>query len=93
VILNCVETLKEDYKLPTTMKRQKISLVDLEAGAKILREAKVPQKVLAFYSSVLGGITTERALMTVPIDDHIVHRGHAVYAYTTTRDFEWETLT
>lgn len=34
---------------------------------------------LAFYSSRLGGITTDPALMVVPMDDHLVHRGHAVF--------------
>ncbi|KAK9828556.1 hypothetical protein WJX72_000741 [[Myrmecia] bisecta] len=33
----------------------------------------------AFYSSELGGIVTEPALMSVAIDDHMVHRGHAVF--------------
>lgn len=33
----------------------------------------------AFYSSALGGITTDQPLMVVPIDDHMVHRGHAVF--------------
>lgn len=33
----------------------------------------------SFYSSVLGGITTHQSLMMVPIDDHMVHRGHAVF--------------
>jgi hypothetical protein len=33
----------------------------------------------AFYSSVYGGITTERAFMTIPMDDHMVHRGHGVF--------------
>ena len=31
----------------------------------------------AFYSSELGGIVTDPALMVVQIDDHMVHRGHA----------------
>ena len=60
------------------MKKQKLSLVDWETGRQILEEARVHQKILAFYSSILGGITIEPALMTVPIDDHMVHRGHAV---------------
>ena len=34
---------------------------------------------LAFYSSILGGIVTDPALMTVPMDEHMVHRGHAVF--------------
>ena len=33
----------------------------------------------AMYSSVLGGIVTDPAMMVVPLDDHIVHRGHAVF--------------
>lgn len=33
----------------------------------------------AFYSSVLGGITTDAALMVLPMDDHMVHRGHGVF--------------
>ena len=33
----------------------------------------------AFYSSDLGGIVTHPALMVVAIDDHMVHRGHAVF--------------
>lgn len=33
----------------------------------------------AMYSSVLGGIVTDPALMVVPLDDHMVHRGHAVF--------------
>jgi hypothetical protein len=32
----------------------------------------------AMYSSVLGGIVTDPALMVLPLDDHMVHRGHAV---------------
>lgn len=31
----------------------------------------------AFYSSELGGIVTDPALMVVQIDDHMLHRGHA----------------
>jgi branched-chain amino acid aminotransferase len=34
---------------------------------------------LAMYSSLLGGVTLEPQLMTVPIDDHIVHRGDGVF--------------
>jgi 4-amino-4-deoxychorismate lyase len=33
----------------------------------------------AFYSSVLGGIVTDPALMVIPFDDHMVHRGHGVF--------------
>lgn len=37
------------------------------------------QLYLAMYSSVYGGIVTDEALMTIPIDDHMCHRGHAVF--------------
>jgi branched-chain amino acid aminotransferase len=33
----------------------------------------------AMYSSLLDGIVTTPALMVVPIDDHMVHRGDAVF--------------
>src|SRR5262245_54440717 len=33
----------------------------------------------AMYSSVLGGIVTDPALMVLSLDDHMVHRGHAVF--------------
>lgn len=35
--------------------------------------------VAAMYSSVLGGVVTDPAHMTVPIDDHLLHRGHGVF--------------
>lgn len=31
------------------------------------------------YSSILGGIITDPAMMVIPIDDHMVHRGHGVF--------------
>ncbi len=34
---------------------------------------------LAMYSSWLGGIIKEPALMMVPLDDHLVHRGDGVF--------------
>lgn len=37
------------------------------------------KKYFAFYSSLWNGITTDPALMTVPVDDHVVHRGDGVF--------------
>jgi 4-amino-4-deoxychorismate lyase len=37
----------------------------------------------AMYSSVLGGIVTDPSLMVLPLDDHMVHRGHAVFDTAT----------
>lgn len=34
---------------------------------------------LAMYSSLYGGIVREPALMLVPVDDHVVHRGDGVF--------------
>ena len=38
-----------------------------------------PVKYSAFYSSQLGGVVTDPALMVLPFDDHMVHRGHAIF--------------
>lgn len=34
---------------------------------------------LAFYSSLYNGIVTDPALMMVPLDDHMVHRGDGIF--------------
>ncbi len=41
--------------------------------------ARQPVKYSAFYSSQLGGIVTDPALMVLPFDDHMVHRGHGIF--------------
>src|SRR5919197_1192772 len=41
--------------------------------------ARQPVKFWAFYSSQLGGIVTDPALMILPFDDHMVHRGHGIF--------------
>jgi 4-amino-4-deoxychorismate lyase len=41
--------------------------------------AKQPVKFWAFYSSQLGGVVTDPALMVIPFDDHMVHRGHGIF--------------
>lgn len=46
----------------------------LQAHAALRREP-----CYAFYSSLAGGIVTDPALMLVPIDDHLVHRGDGVF--------------
>ena len=37
------------------------------------------QGYLAMYSSVLGGVVTDPFLMTIPVDDHMVHRGDGIF--------------
>ena len=44
-----------------------------------MARASVDPGYYAFYSSVAGAITTNVALMAVPIDDHCIVRGHAVF--------------
>jgi 4-amino-4-deoxychorismate lyase len=48
------------------------------AALRSLRERQ-PVKFAAFYSSQLGGIVTDPALMVIPFDDHMVHRGHGIF--------------
>ncbi len=36
-------------------------------------------RYFAMYSSVLGGIVTDPRLMTVPLEDHMVHRGDGIF--------------
>lgn len=40
----------------------------------------------AMYHSYLGGIVTDPALMSIPLDDHMVHRGHGVFDTASLHD-------
>jgi 4-amino-4-deoxychorismate lyase len=55
-----------------------LSADEAVAGLRALR-AKQPVKYAAFYSSQIGGIITDPALMVLPFDDHMVHRGHGIF--------------
>jgi 4-amino-4-deoxychorismate lyase len=48
------------------------------ASLRALR-SRQPVNYYAFYSSQLGGIVTDPALMVIPFDDHMVHRGHGIF--------------
>ncbi|HEY3157822.1 MAG TPA: aminotransferase class IV [Vicinamibacterales bacterium] len=41
--------------------------------------SRQPVEYFAFYSSQLKGVVTDPALMVIPFDDHIVHRGHGIF--------------
>jgi 4-amino-4-deoxychorismate lyase len=41
--------------------------------------AKQPVNYYAFYSNQLRGVVTDPALMVLPFDDHMVHRGHGIF--------------
>jgi 4-amino-4-deoxychorismate lyase len=51
---------------------------DVVARFKQLR-SRQPVNYYSFYSSQLGGIVTDPALMVLPFDDHMVHRGHGIF--------------
>src|SRR6185436_15672125 len=57
---------------------QILSADDVIARFRTLR-SRQPVKYWAFYSSQLGGIVTDPALMVLPFDDHMVHRGHGIF--------------
>jgi 4-amino-4-deoxychorismate lyase len=57
---------------------QLLSANDVLANLRALR-TRQPVKFSAFYSSQLGGIVTDPALMVIPFDDHMVHRGHGIF--------------
>ncbi len=44
-----------------------------------LKSHSQQETYLAMYSSFVGGIVTDPALMLIPIDDHIVHRGDGIF--------------
>ncbi|KAG8052481.1 hypothetical protein GUJ93_ZPchr0001g29627 [Zizania palustris] len=55
-----------------------------ESGTEIVKKLQEKWKSTAvpypaMYSSVLGGIIMDPAMMVVPLDDHMVHRGHGVF--------------
>jgi len=61
---------------PTTI--QVLTADDVLASFHQLR-SRQPVNYYAFYSSQLGGIVTDPALMVIPFDDHMVHRGHGIF--------------
>jgi 4-amino-4-deoxychorismate lyase len=68
--------------MPSTSKTR---VFDRTEGLARLSQIVHPKSVnfYAAYSSVLGGIVTDPSLMVLPLDDHMVHRGHAVFDTAT----------
>jgi len=62
----------------TTTALHNLTADEVVAQLRALR-SRQPVKYWAFYSSQLGGIVTDPALMIVPFDDHMVHRGHGIF--------------
>lgn len=64
--------------MPATTIPRVLNAEDLLEQLRGLR-TRQPVKFWAFYSSELGGIVTDPALMVIPFDDHMVHRGHGIF--------------
>jgi 4-amino-4-deoxychorismate lyase len=64
--------------MPATSSLRMLTEQDVVEQLRALR-AKQPVKYTAFYSSQLGGVVTDPALMVIPFDDHMVHRGHGIF--------------
>ncbi|XP_066368524.1 D-amino-acid transaminase, chloroplastic-like [Miscanthus floridulus] len=61
------------------------------SGSQVLRKLQeksesTKQGYPAMYSSVVGGIILDPSMMVIPIDDHMVHRGHGVFDTATISD-------
>src|SRR5262249_21426872 len=65
-----------------------IPILTSEEALARLRAAPHPKtaQYYAMYSSLLGGIVTDPAFMVLPLDDHMVHRGHAVFDTASVTD-------
>jgi 4-amino-4-deoxychorismate lyase len=64
--------------MPITLTPQVLTAAEAVDQLRALR-ARQPVKYWAFYSSQLAGIVTDPALMVLPFDDHMVHRGHGIF--------------
>lgn len=64
--------------MPATTTPRTLTADDVLERLRALRTLQ-PVRFWAFYSSQLGGIVTDPALMVIPFDDHMVHRGHGVF--------------
>jgi 4-amino-4-deoxychorismate lyase len=62
----------------TTTSLRTLNAEDVFTQLRALR-TRQPVKFSAFYSSQLGGVVTDPALMVILFDDHMVHRGHGIF--------------
>ncbi|ESQ42614.1 hypothetical protein EUTSA_v10013797mg [Eutrema salsugineum] len=69
-ILKCSDSSSHSWNVPVLSNNEVVEKL------KLAREGR---EFLAMYSSVVGGITTDPAAMVIPLDDHMVHRGHGVF--------------
>ncbi|CAH8386355.1 unnamed protein product [Eruca vesicaria subsp. sativa] len=68
--LMCSDLSSQKWNVPVLSSNEVVERLKLAGEGK---------QFLAMYSSVVGGITTDPAAMVLPLDDHMVHRGHGVF--------------
>jgi 4-amino-4-deoxychorismate lyase len=80
------DSRQEPLRHTIAIMRQAISRLNLQIlgaddvfAALRTQRARQPVNYFAFYSSQFGGIVTDPALMVLPFDDHMVHRGHGIF--------------
>lgn len=64
------------------MKLNKLDLMNCKVAERLRtyqEQNQSNQHYMAMFSSIFGGITTDPAAMVIPMDDHMVHRGHGVF--------------
>ncbi|KAI5081194.1 hypothetical protein GOP47_0004377 [Adiantum capillus-veneris] len=61
------------------MEQHSIPVLSTEEVFSKLRADIHSKPYRAMYSSIVNGIITDVAFMLIPIDDHMVHRGHGVF--------------
>lgn len=64
--------------MPASHSLRTLTAEDVVSALGNLR-TRQPVGFAAFYSSQLGGVVTDPALMVIPFDDHMVHRGHGIF--------------
>uniref|UniRef100_A0A1J3EVV9 D-amino-acid transaminase, chloroplastic n=1 Tax=Noccaea caerulescens TaxID=107243 RepID=A0A1J3EVV9_NOCCA len=69
--LVCSDSSSHSWNVPV------VSSNEVVERLKLARQGQ--EEFVAMYSSVVGGITTDPAGMVLPLDDHMVHRGHGVF--------------
>ncbi|KAL0311984.1 UNVERIFIED_CONTAM: D-amino-acid transaminase, chloroplastic [Sesamum radiatum] len=79
-------TNSSQIQFPTETESAKVSAVPILSCSEAIERLRTfrevygsSQQFLAMYSSIFGGITTDPTAMVIPMDDHMVHRGHGVF--------------
>lgn len=73
------EQQQQAAQAPRTVPTRRLSSQEAIEALYASQHAAQRSTFCSFYSSELGGIVTDPALMLVQLDDHMVHRGHGVF--------------